>query len=62
MENNSHCMSLTGAEATDTVPEGDTVTSFAALNWPIVNGEGKGVALPQGHNFYSALYARTLFC
>jgi hypothetical protein len=27
-----------------------------------VNREGNGVASPEGHNFYSALHARTLFC
>jgi hypothetical protein len=27
-----------------------------------VNGEGNGVALPERHDFYPALHARTLFC
>src|ERR1700709_2861244 len=60
MEDDADGVSHSGPDTADTVPEIDAVVSLGALNPPVVDREGNGIALAQRNDLGPALHPRTL--
>src|ERR1700676_2519902 len=53
-------MPHSGPDTADAVPEIDAIVSFGALNRPVVDREGNGIALAQPNDLGTTLHPRTL--
>ncbi len=57
MENDASRMSLSGSQATDSVPEVDTIGAMGALHWAMMHGESYGITLTERNDFGPRLHA-----
>src|ERR1700722_16646014 len=53
-------MPHSGPDTADAVPEIDAIVSFGALNRPVVDREGNGIALAQRNDLGATLHSRAL--
>src|ERR1700722_1278166 len=53
-------MAHSGPDTADAVPEIDAIVAFGALNRPVVDREGNGIALAQGNDLGTTLHPRAL--
>jgi hypothetical protein len=60
MEDDPHRVSMSGAKAADAVPQINTISPLASLNWAMANGKSNSIALLQTHHFGAGLHPRTL--
>ena len=51
---------MSGAKAADSVPQINTISPLASLNWAMANGKSNSIALPQTHHVGAGLHPRTL--
>jgi hypothetical protein len=60
VKNDAERVAVAGANAADAVPEIHAIQTFLTLHGAMMNCEYHTVALPERHNYWSRLHARTL--